>query len=127
MRKSPFKHVQDVKKRAHKAFANITDDEVKRCIAHTKDQEDFYRYLHKMEPLAVEATEEADMQSDSELIEQDDNDLELEIQADSHMVQQEPVGGSAVLNEQAQQEPIVGSLVLNEQAQQDPIGGSCFE
>ena len=114
MRKSPFKHVQDVKKRAHKAFANITDDEVKRCIAHTEDQEDFYRYLHKMKPMPVEAIEEADMESDSESIEKDDNDLALEIQADSHMAQQEPIVGSLVLNEQAQQDPIGGSLVLNE-------------
>ena len=123
MTKSPFKHVQDVKKLAHKAFANVTDDEVKRCIAHTKDQEDFYRYLHKMETLPVEAIEEADMQSDSEPIEQDDNDLALESQSDSHMAQQEPIVGSLVLNEQAQQDPIGGSLVLNEQAQQEPIGG----
>ena len=123
MTKSPFTNVHDVKEIAHRAFANITDDEVKRCIAHTKDQEDFYRYLHKMEPLPVEAIEEADMQSDSELIEQDDNDLELEILADSHMAQQEPIVGSLVLNEQAQQDPIGGSLVLNEQPQQEPIGG----
>ena len=123
MTKSPFKHVQDVKELAHEAFANVTDDEVKRCIAHTEDQEDFYRYLHKMEPLPVEAIESADMQSDSEPIEQDDNDLALEIQADSHMAQQEPIVGSLVLNEQAQQDPIGGSLVLNEQAQQEPIGG----
>ena len=121
MTKKPFTNVHDVKQLAHEAFANITDDEVKRCIAHTKDQEDFYRYLHKMEPLPVEAIEEADMQSDSEPIEQDSNDLELEIQADSHMAQQEPVGG-LVLNEQVQQEPI-GGLVLNEQAHQEPIGG----
>ena len=123
MTKKPFTNVHDVKQLAHEAFANITDDEVKRCIAHTKDQEDFYRYLHKMEPLPVEAIEEADMQSDSEPIEQDSNDLELEIQADSHMAQQEPIVGSLVLNEQAQQDPIGGSLVLNEQAQQEPIVG----
>ena len=126
MRKKPFTNVHDVKQLAHEAFANITDDEVKRCIAHTKDQEDFYKYLHKMEPLPVEAIEEADMQSDSEPIEQDSNDLELEIQADSHMAQQEPIVGSLVLNEQAQQDPIGGSLVLNEQAQQEPIGGLVF-
>jgi len=121
--KSPFTNVHDVKEIAHRAFANVTDDEVKRCIAHTKDQEDFYRYLHKMEPLTVEPIEEADMQSDSESIEQDDNDLELEILADSHMAQQEPIVGSLVLNEQVHQDPIGGSLVLNEQAQQEPIGG----
>jgi len=36
--------------------------------------------------------------------------------------QQDPIGGSLVLNELAQQEPI-GGLVLNELAQQEPIGG----
>jgi len=36
--------------------------------------------------------------------------------------QQDPIGGSLVLNELAQQEPI-GGLVLNELAQLEPIGG----
>ena len=38
MTKSPFKHVQDVKKLAHNAFANITDDEelVKAASEHSQ-------------------------------------------------------------------------------------------
>ena len=76
--------------------------------------------VHFLEEL-IEAVESADMQSDSELIEQDENDRALEIQSDSLIAQQVPIGG--LVDEPVQQVPI-GGLVVNEPAQQDPIEGN---
>ena len=104
MTKSPHKKVHDVKRLAHRAFASISDDDVKRCIAHTLDQENFYRYLHNMEPSIPEVVETihetADVQSDSDLVEQDpiddiivrdqDQQQVASLDSDPSFVQQDP-------------------------------------
>ena len=59
VRKTPFKNVHDVKTLAHRAFKNVTPDVVRNCYDHVKKQEDFYRQLHKLEPLPVEDIEES--------------------------------------------------------------------
>ena len=54
VRKSPFKHVQDVKKITESAFQKITPEMVQNCIDHVEEQEAWYRSLHKLEPIPVE-------------------------------------------------------------------------
>ena len=100
MEKSPFTNVHDVKEKAHRAFANISDDVVKRCIAHTVDQENFYRYLHNMEPCTPEVVETipetVDVQSDSDLIEQDPIEEIIVRDQDQQMVASLPSDSSFV-------------------------------
>ena len=54
MKKSSFKNVHDVKNFAHQAIKYVTPEMVQRCIKHTEEQEDYYRFLHKLKPLPVE-------------------------------------------------------------------------
>ena len=112
MEKSPFTNVHDVKEKAHRAFANISDDVVKRCIAHTVDQENFYRYLHNMEPCTPEVVETipetVDVQSDSDLIEQDPIEEIIVRDQDQQMVASLPSDSSFV-----QQDPNVENIVVD--------------
>ena len=128
MEKSPFKNVHDVKELAHRAFANISDDVVKRCIAHTVDQENFYRYLHNMEPCTpevVETTPETvDVQSDSDLIEQDpieeiivrdqDQQMVASLPSDSSFVEQDSIEDNVV-------DTIIEVDIEHIEAPEDPI------
>ena len=128
MEKSPFTNVHDVKEKAHRAFANISDDVVKRCIAHTVDQENFYRYLHNMEPCTPEVVETipetVDVQSDSDLIEQDpieeiivrdqDQQMVASLPSDSSFVEQDSIEDNVV-------DTIIEVDIEHIEAPEDPI------
>ena len=57
MKKSPYKNVKDVLEIAKRAFAKVTPKLVRDCYAHVEEQEEWYRRLHKMEPLLNENIE----------------------------------------------------------------------
>ena len=43
-----------MKKVAHEAFKKITPQIVQNCIDHVEEQENYYRWLHNLQPLPVE-------------------------------------------------------------------------
>ena len=57
MKKSPYKNVKDVLEIAKRAFAKVTPKLVRDCYGHVEEQEEWYRRLHKMEPLLNENIE----------------------------------------------------------------------
>ena len=57
VKKSPYKNVKDVLEIAKRAFAKVTPKLVRDCYAHVEEQEEWYRRLHKMEPLLNENVE----------------------------------------------------------------------
>ena len=87
-----------------------SDDESSDSVLAQQEPTEGVHFLEDLiEQVPVEAIESADMQSDSELIEQDENDRALEVQSDAYMAQQVPSGG--LVDEPAQQDPIEGNLV----------------
>ena len=57
-----------MKKLAHEAFQKVTVEMVRNCIEHVKEQEVYYKHLHKIQSLPVEdtATEVQDIAANSE-------------------------------------------------------------